>query len=49
MTVLHSLNGGADGATPDAGLIRDSAGNLCRTAYTAFGLNDNGTVFKVTA
>jgi len=37
-----------NGATPDAGLIRDSAGNLYRTAYTSAGFNPGGTVFKVT-
>jgi uncharacterized repeat protein (TIGR03803 family) len=26
--VLHSFTSGADGSSPDAGLIRDSAGNL---------------------
>ena len=30
-TVLHSFTGGADGANPYAGLIRDSAGNLYGT------------------
>jgi uncharacterized repeat protein (TIGR03803 family) len=48
MIVLHQLNGNTDGATPLAGLIRDSAGNLYGTAYTNFTLfNINGTVFKV--
>jgi uncharacterized repeat protein (TIGR03803 family) len=31
-TVLYSFTGGADGSTPLAGVIRDSAGNLCGTA-----------------
>ena len=30
-TVLYSFTGGADGANPDAGVIRDSAGNLYGT------------------
>lgn len=49
MTVLHSLNGNTDGATPQGGLIRDSAGNLYGTAFNGFGRNDrNGTIFKET-
>jgi len=48
MTVLHSLDGGSEGATPLAGLIRDSAGNLYGTAYNNYQFNINGTVFKVT-
>jgi uncharacterized repeat protein (TIGR03803 family) len=46
-TVLYSFTGGADGATPTAGLIRDSAGNLYGTTFGggAFGY---GTVFKLT-
>jgi len=53
-TVLHSFTGGQDGASPQAGLIRDSTGALYGT--TAFGGTDNsayfcegcGTVFKLT-
>jgi uncharacterized repeat protein (TIGR03803 family) len=37
-TVLHSFTGGADGANPTAGLIRDNEGNLYGTA--------SETVFK---
>jgi len=45
-TVLYSFAGGADGATPLAGLIRDEAGNLYGT--TEFGgTSGSGTVFKV--
>jgi uncharacterized repeat protein (TIGR03803 family) len=50
-TVLHTFTGGTDGGTPNAGLVRDSAGNLYGTA---FGGGDHrecvlgcGVVFKV--
>ena len=47
--LLHILNGSTDGADPNGGLIRDSAGNLYGVAYQGFGKYDrNGTVFKVT-
>lgn len=52
-SVLHTFTGGADGATPVAGLLRDSSGNLYGT--TAFGGSIQprchrgcGVVFKVT-
>lgn len=44
--VLHSFTSGADGSSPDAGLIRDSAGNLYG-ATTSGGAFGNGTVFKL--
>jgi uncharacterized repeat protein (TIGR03803 family) len=45
-TVLYSFTGGADGAEPYAGLLRDSAGNLYGT--TVFGGASNwGVVFKL--
>lgn len=53
-TILHTFTGAPDGAAPDAGLIRDSAGNLYGT--TEFGGNPScpqgeghgcGTVFKL--
>ena len=46
--VLHRFTGGADGAYPQAGLVRDAAGDLYGT--TAFGgdaICGCGTVFKV--
>ena len=47
-TVLHNFTGGADGATPFAGLVLDWQGNLYGT--TEFGgASGFGTVFKVTA
>jgi len=44
--VLHSFTGGADGANPVAGLIRDSNGNLYGTTEYG-GASNNGIVFKV--
>jgi hypothetical protein len=32
-TVLYGLTGGADGGLPNAGVIRDSAGNLYGTTW----------------
>jgi uncharacterized repeat protein (TIGR03803 family) len=49
-TVLHSFTGGADGATPRAGLILDSTGNLYGTALQGgppCGSFTCGVVFKV--
>lgn len=45
LTVLHSF-GGADGATPLAGLVMDAAGNLYGTTSGGGG-HSAGTVFKV--
>ncbi len=45
-TVLYSFVGGADGATPNAGLVLDPSGNLCGTT-TAGGASGLGTVFKL--
>ena len=47
LTVLHSFTGGADGASPHAGLIRDAAGNLFGTTNVG-GDSNYGTVFKFT-
>jgi uncharacterized repeat protein (TIGR03803 family) len=45
-TVLYNFSGGVDGATPNAGLVRDSAGNLYGTTYIG-GLYNWGTAFMV--
>jgi uncharacterized repeat protein (TIGR03803 family) len=42
LTVLHAFTGGADGGGPQAGVIRDSAGNLYGT--TAYGGTANAGV-----
>jgi uncharacterized repeat protein (TIGR03803 family) len=47
-TVLHAFTGGNDGATPFAGLIKDSAGNLYGTTFLG-GTYGGGVVFKVAA
>jgi uncharacterized repeat protein (TIGR03803 family) len=46
--VLHSFTGGADGANPYAGVIRDSAGNLYGTAVGG-GTAGFGVVYKLDA
>ena len=46
-TVLHTFNGGGDGAAPNAGLTIDKAGNFYGTAYEA-GIAGHGVVFKLT-
>ena len=45
-TVLYSFSGGVDGATPEAGVVRDSKGNLYGTTKLG-GLYEWGTVFMV--
>ena len=45
-TVLYSFTGGADGGYPDAGVIRDSAGNLYGTTFEG-GTANAGVVYKV--
>lgn len=45
-SVLYSFTGGADGARPFAGLVRDEAGNLYGTASMG-GTSGWGVVFKV--
>jgi uncharacterized repeat protein (TIGR03803 family) len=45
-TVLYSFSGSPDGQFPDAGLVRDAAGNLYGTTQVG-GASDSGTVFKL--
>jgi uncharacterized repeat protein (TIGR03803 family) len=52
-TVLHRFTGGADGAYPEAGLVRDAAGGLYGTTYAGGdlacgGSGGCGVVFKLT-
>ena len=44
--LLYSFQGGTDGASPDAGLVRDSAGNLYGTTLYG-GTSGFGTVFRI--
>jgi uncharacterized repeat protein (TIGR03803 family) len=44
--VLYSFTGGADGGSPYAGVIRDSAGNLYGTTSSG-GRELSGVVFKL--
>jgi uncharacterized repeat protein (TIGR03803 family) len=46
-TPLYYFTGGADGGTPEAALIFDSAGNMYGTSASG-GTGDNGVVFKLT-
>jgi uncharacterized repeat protein (TIGR03803 family) len=45
-SVLYSFTGGADGASPWAGVTLDAAGNLYGTTY-AGGSSGNGTVYEL--
>jgi uncharacterized repeat protein (TIGR03803 family) len=45
-TVLHSFTGSADGSQPEAGVVRDSVGNLYGTT-TSGGASGAGVVYKV--
>lgn len=45
-SVLHNFAGGADGANPYAGLLRDATGNLYGTTHGG-GASGHGTVFEV--
>jgi uncharacterized repeat protein (TIGR03803 family) len=48
-TILHNFdNNGTDGVGPEAGLVRDTEGNLYGTTGTG-GTYNEGTVFEVTA
>jgi uncharacterized repeat protein (TIGR03803 family) len=47
-TVLYTFTGGADGGSPDAGVIRDSAGNLYGTTHLG-GAAGAGAVYKLDA
>jgi uncharacterized repeat protein (TIGR03803 family) len=56
LTALYTFNGNSDGGQPQAGLIRDSSGNLYGTAFAAGDLsqvcaqnNGCGVVFQVSS
>jgi uncharacterized repeat protein (TIGR03803 family) len=44
--VLYTFTGGADGGTPLAGLVRDTAGSFYGTTYSG-GASGDGVVFKL--
>jgi uncharacterized repeat protein (TIGR03803 family) len=46
-TILHSFGNGLDGNGPVAGLIFDAAGNLYGTTNASGGVDNDGTVFKL--
>jgi uncharacterized repeat protein (TIGR03803 family) len=46
LTVLHTFTGGSDGSAPNAGVLRDAAGNLYGSAQGG-GTANAGTVFKL--
>jgi uncharacterized repeat protein (TIGR03803 family) len=45
-TIPHAFTGGSDGATPEAGLVRDAQGNLYGTTYWG-GSFGYGTIFRI--
>jgi uncharacterized repeat protein (TIGR03803 family) len=45
--VLHDFLSGTDGATPEAGLLLDAAGDLYGTTYAGGDHNSGGTVFEI--
>jgi uncharacterized repeat protein (TIGR03803 family) len=47
-TVLHSFTGAPDGASPYAGVIADSAGNLYGTTCHG-GSNNTGAIYELTS
>jgi uncharacterized repeat protein (TIGR03803 family) len=49
LTVLHTFKGPPDGATPAAGVIMDSEGNLYGTTNSGGEAYSTGTVFKLSA
>src|ERR1700730_4189931 len=46
-STIYSFTGGSDGATPQAGLTLDAAGNLYGTTAAGGALHNNGTVFEL--
>ena len=48
LTVLHTFEGGTDGATPQAGLFLDVAGNVFGATMRG-GTSEKGTLFKISS
>jgi len=48
LTVLYTFTGGNDGASPLAGVIRDTSGNLYGTTYLG-GANNGGVVYEISS
>ena len=48
-SVLYSFAGNTDGSSPQADLLRDSAGNLYGTTFSGGASSAYGTVFKISA
>ncbi|MBA3915726.1 MAG: hypothetical protein H0X25_18110 [Acidobacteriales bacterium] len=47
--VLHSFEGGTDGITPYAGVVRDPDGNLYGMTYTGGATNHWGVLYKISS
>jgi uncharacterized repeat protein (TIGR03803 family) len=48
LTTLYSFTGGADGATPEAGLVQGTDSNFYGTTFLG-GTNNDGTIFQISS